>query len=88
MISFKQLHFKPDMILMLVRWYVVCPMSYRDTEEQPAERGLKVDQSTINCWVIHYAPQLEGSFHKRCKRPVGASWPNRIAQIQPEFVLK
>ena len=74
MISFKQRHFKENMILMLVRWYVAYPMSYRDIEELAAERGLKVDHSTINRWVIHYAPQLEASFRKRCKRPVGRSW--------------
>ena len=39
-----------------------------------AERGLKVDHSTINRWVIHYAPQLEEAFRKRYKRPVGISW--------------
>jgi len=59
---------------MLVRWYVAYPMSYRDIEELAAERNLKVDHSTINRWVIHYAPQLEASFRKRCKRPVGTSW--------------
>ena len=59
---------------MLVRWYVASPMSYRDIEELAAERNLKVDHSTINRWVIHYAPQLEASFRKRCKRPVGTSW--------------
>lgn len=62
------------MILMLIRWYVAYPMSYRDIEELAAERGLKVDHSTINRWVIHYTPQLEASFRKRFKRPVGASW--------------
>ena len=35
---------------------------------------MKVDHSTINRWVIHYAPQLEESFLKRYKRPVGISW--------------
>ena len=46
MISFKQRHFKKEMILMLVRWYVAYPMSYRDIEELAAERNLKVDHST------------------------------------------
>jgi putative transposase len=69
MISFKWRHFKKDMILMLVRWYL-----YRDVEELALERGLKVDHSTINRWVIEYAPQLEETFRKRYKRPVGISW--------------
>ena len=74
MISFKQRHFKKEMILMLVRWYVAYALSYRDIEELASERGLKVDHSTINRWVIHYAPQLEENFRKRYKRPVGISW--------------
>jgi len=74
MISFKRRHFKQDVILMLVRWYVAYPMSYRDIEELGMERGLEVDHSTINRWVIHYAPQLESVFRKRYKRPVGVSW--------------
>ena len=41
------------MIVMLVRWYVAYALSYRDIEELASERGLKVDHSTINRWVIH-----------------------------------
>ena len=74
MMSFKQRHFKQDVILMLIRWYVAYALSYRDIEELAMERGLKVDHSTINRWVIRYSPQLEESFRKRHKRPVGVSW--------------
>ena len=74
MISFKQRHFKQDVILMLVRWYVGYALSYRDIEELALERGLQVDHSTINRWVIHYAPQLEAVFRKRSKRSTGRSW--------------
>ena len=59
---------------MLVRWYLAYSLSYRDIEELALERGLQVDHSTINRWVIEYAPQLEESFRKRQKRPVGISW--------------
>ncbi len=59
---------------MLVRWYLAYSLSYRDIEELALERGLKVDHSTINRWVIEYAPQLEDSFRKRHKRPVRISW--------------
>ncbi len=44
MISFKQRHFKEDMILMLVRWYVANPMSYRDIEELAAERDFMLSE--------------------------------------------
>jgi putative transposase len=37
------------------------------------ERGIHVDHSTINRWVIKYSPQLEEAFHRR-KRPVRVSW--------------
>ena len=36
-------------------------------------RGVHVDHSTINRWVIKYSPQLEEAFHRR-KRPVWISW--------------
>src|SRR6266478_5637268 len=37
------------------------------------ERGVDVDHSTINRWVVKYSPQLEDAFHRR-KRPVWVSW--------------
>jgi len=41
-----------------VRWYLRYPLSYRDLEEMMAERGLRVDHSTIAHWVLHYTPIL------------------------------
>ena len=70
MLSFKWHHFKQDMILILVRWYLAYSLSYRDVEELALERGLKVDHSTINRWVIQYTPLLEAVFRRRHKRPV------------------
>lgn len=49
-------------------------MSYRDIEELMLERGVEVDHSTLNRWVIHYAPLLENKFSKNYKRKVGNSW--------------
>jgi putative transposase len=59
---------------MLIRWYLAYSLSYRDIEELAMERGLKVDHSTINRWVIEYAPLLEEAFRKRHKRAPGNSW--------------
>jgi len=72
-ISFKGAHFPPDIILMGVRWYVAYPLSTRHVEELMLERGVHVDHSTINRWVVKYSPQLEEAFHRR-KRPVWLSW--------------
>ena len=72
-ISFKGAHFPPEIILMGVRWYLAYPLSTRHVEELMLERGVHVDHSTVNRWVIKYSPQLEEAFHRR-KRPVWVSW--------------
>ena len=72
--SFKGRHFIKPVILMLVRWYLAYSLSYRDIEELAAERGLFVDHSTIQRWVVHYAPQLEAAFRKNNKRKPNGSW--------------
>jgi len=38
-----------------------------------AERGVSIDHSTVNRWVIKYSRQLEAEFHRR-QRPVWVSW--------------
>jgi transposase, IS6 family len=60
---FKWRHFEGRIILLCVRWYLRYCLSYRDLEEMMAERGLKVDHTTIYRWVQKYAPELE----QRCK---------------------
>ena len=72
-ISFKGAHFPPEVILMGVRWYLAYPLSTRHVEELMEERGVEVDHSTINRWVVKYSPQREEVFHRR-KRPVWVSW--------------
>ncbi len=74
MISFKWRHFHKELILLAVRWYIAYSLSYRDLEEMMLERNIKVDHSTINRWVIKYAPLLENEFRKNYKRSVGVSW--------------
>jgi putative transposase len=73
MISFKGRHFQQEMILQCVRWYLGYSLSYRDIEEIIKERGFEVDHSTIQRWVVHYAPKLERAFQSKKKR-VGNRW--------------
>ena len=73
MIEFKGSHFEREVILWGVRWYVAYPISYRQLEEMMQERGVAVDHSTLNRWVLKYVPFLEQQFRAR-KRPVGSSW--------------
>ena len=70
---FKWRHFQAEIILLNVRWYCRYPLSYRNLEEMMLERGLKVDHSTINRWVLDYAPELD----RRCRphlKPTNDSW--------------
>ncbi len=73
MISFKWRRFPKDIILMSVRWKLAYALSYRDIEEMMEERGICVDHSSVQRWVVHYSPQLESKFRKY-KKPVGKSW--------------
>ena len=73
MIDFKGSQFEREIILWGVRWYVAYPISYRQLEEMMGERGVAVDHSTLNRWVIKYAPEFEKVFRSR-QRPVGRSW--------------
>ena len=65
MISFKGRQHTQDMILKCVRWYVAYSLSYRDLEELMQERGYEVDHSTIQRWVVYYAPRIEKAFRKK-----------------------
>jgi putative transposase len=73
MIDFKGSQFEREIILWGVRWYVAYPISYRQLEEMMGERGVAVDHSTLNRWVLKYAPEVEKQFRRR-QRPVGRSW--------------
>jgi len=68
MISFKFRHFQKEAILLVVRWYISYALSYRDIEEMMRERGMEVDHSTIQRWVVCYAKQMEEEFRKKSQR--------------------
>ena len=86
MISFKGRHHQQDIILQCVRWYVAYALSYRDLEELMHERGYAVDHSTVQRWVVHYAPRIEEAFRKNKKR-VGFRWRLDWSGI-PETYIK
>ena len=66
-------HFPKDVILTTIRWYLRYNLSYRDIEELIAERGIDLDHSTLNRWVIRYTPGLVANAQKH-KRRIGVSW--------------
>ena len=57
--DFRGRHFEAALIVQAVSWYLRYPLSYRDIEELFLERGLEVDHSTLNRWVLAYAPLIE-----------------------------
>ena len=63
----------PEIILLNVRWYCRYTLSYRDLEEMMQERGVEVDHSTINRWVLKYAPELDKRIRPYLK-PTNDSW--------------
>ncbi len=70
---FKGRHFDRSVILLCVRWYLACNLSLRDLEEMMAERGIRVDHSTVHRWVMHFSPLLLERFNRR-KRAVTEKW--------------
>ena len=87
LIEFKGSHFERDVILWGVRWYVAYPISYRQLEEMMQDRGVEVDHSTLNRWVLKYVPLLEQEFRAR-KCPVGRSWRMDETYIRIKGVWK
>ena len=71
--KFSGRHFPKDVILTTIRWYLRYKLSCRDVEELISERGISVDHSTVNRWVIKYAPLLAAQARKH-KRSIGVSW--------------
>ena len=71
--KFSGRHFPKDVILTTIRWYLRYKLSYRDIEELIAEGGIDVDHSTLNRWVVRYAPLLVTAARNH-KRSVGFSW--------------
>ena len=71
--KFKYRRFQQEIILRCIRWYLAYPLSLRHIEEMMAERGVMVDHSTINRWVLKYSPLLEAEARKH-RKPVVGSW--------------
>jgi transposase, IS6 family len=70
---FQWQQFLPEIILLNVRWYCRYALSYRDLEEMMAERGVNVEHSSINRWVLKDAPALDKRIRPHLK-PTNGSW--------------
>jgi transposase, IS6 family len=70
---FRGRHFRDEIIVLCLRWYLRYPLSYRNLEEMMAERGLTIDHSTIARWVLRYAPVLNERIRSEMRNP-NRSW--------------
>ncbi len=61
---FKWKHYEKDIILICVRRYLKCALSYRDLVEIMAERGIIAAYTTIMRWVHQYSPIIETRIRK------------------------
>jgi transposase, IS6 family len=66
--DFRGRHHEAALIVQAVSWYLRYPLSYRDIEELFLERGVEVDHSTLNRWVLAYAPAIERRL-RRFRKP-------------------
>ena len=73
MVEFKGAYFPREVILYAVFFYLRYAVSYRDLEEIMAERGVAVEHTTLNRWVVRYAPQIVCKA-RSSKRSVCRSW--------------
>ena len=65
--------FPPDVIALAVRWYLRFRLSSADVAELLAERGVRVDASTVFDWVREFAPLYEEAA-RPFRRAVVSSW--------------
>lgn len=72
-VDFKVAHYPQSVILYAVYFYVRYGISYRDLEEIMEERGAEVDHTTLNRWVVEFAPLLAAQAQSR-KKPTAESW--------------
>src|ERR1035438_4077207 len=68
-ISFARHQFPPAIIQHAVWLYVRFTLSYRDTEDLLAERGLDVSYETVRRWVLKFGPEFARELRRRRPRP-------------------
>ena len=71
--SFVGFRFPPEVITVVVRWYLRYGLSYRDVEELLAERGIEVDHVTIYRWVQRFTLLLVDAA-RPCRHAPGDRW--------------
>jgi transposase-like protein len=71
--AFAGFRFRPEVIVVAVRWYLRYNLSYRDVEELLIERGIEVDHVTVYRWVQRFTPLLADAA-RFCRHAPGDRW--------------
>jgi len=71
--AFRGYRFPDDIIALAVRWYLRYRLPYADLSELLAERGVRVDPSTIFDWVQQFTPLSQEAARPHRSR-VGQRW--------------
>jgi transposase-like protein len=71
----------PEIILLNVRWSCRYALSDRALEAMMPERGVAVDHSTLNRWVLKYALELDPRIRRHLK-PTNNSWSTDETDIK------
>lgn len=72
--DFKGRHFTGEVVLWAVWWHCRYGISYRDPATMMAERGVRVDHSTICRRVRKFAAEMERRMRWQWRRPMSGSW--------------
>jgi putative transposase len=70
-ISYKRHRFPPDVIRHAVWLYFRFPLSLRDVEALPAERGIEVSYEAIRCWSQKFGVQFARNLRRSRPKPTG-----------------
>jgi len=88
---FEGRHFDRAIIVLCVRWYLRCKLSFRDLVEMMVERGLSMANTTIMRWVHRYTPEFERRWNRFAKRATSNARVGRLPFFRlfaPEPLMK
>ena len=72
--DFSGKQFPKEVIIMVVRWYLAFPLSYRNIEELIKDWNIELDHSSVQRWVAEYGSWLESKVRKYLTRNFKKSW--------------
>jgi putative transposase len=55
----------PEVIRLVVMWYVRYPLSLRNTEDMAFERGINICHETVRKWVDRFGPMFASEIRRR-----------------------